>query len=56
MMSNFDFLFPHPCSERVPDVPIEVMYPKEADLGLWGGEGIVKGYVKPRKYFQAGWP
>lgn len=42
--------------ERVPDVPIEVMYPKEADLGLWGGEGIVKGYVKPRKYFQAGWP
>ncbi|XP_027204270.1 mitochondrial ribosomal protein L28 [Dermatophagoides pteronyssinus] len=41
---------------RVPDVPISVTYPKEADAGLWGGEGIVKGYVKPRKYFQAGWP
>lgn len=40
----------------VPDMPIEVQYPKEADLGLWGGEGIVKGYIKPRKYFQAGWP
>ncbi|KAF7492414.1 hypothetical protein SSS_10079 [Sarcoptes scabiei] len=41
---------------RIPDVPIPVLYPKEADEGLWGGEGIVKGYVKPRKYFQAGWP
>ena len=40
----------------VPDMPIEVQYPKEADLGLWGGEGIVKGYnIKPRKYFQSGW-
>ncbi len=57
MKYNLDSFFPtHPCRERVPDVPIEVMYPKEADLGLWGGEGIVKGYVKPRKYFQAGWP
>ncbi|XP_017490876.1 PREDICTED: 39S ribosomal protein L28, mitochondrial-like, partial [Rhagoletis zephyria] len=42
--------------ERVPEVPIEVMYSKEADLGLLGGEGIVKGYVNSRKYFQADWP
>jgi len=40
----------------VADVPIEVLYPKEADSGIWGGEGIIKGYVKPRKYFQQGWP
>lgn len=40
----------------IPDVPIPVIYPKEADSGIWGGEGIVKGYVKPRKYFQAGKP
>ncbi|CAG2102226.1 unnamed protein product [Medioppia subpectinata] len=40
--------------ERVADTPIPVIYPPEADVGIWGGEGIVKGYVKPRKYFEAG--
>jgi len=40
----------------VADVPIEVLYPKEADSGIWGGEGIIKGYIKPRKYFQQGLP
>uniref|UniRef100_A0A0N4ZPW4 Large ribosomal subunit protein bL28m n=1 Tax=Parastrongyloides trichosuri TaxID=131310 RepID=A0A0N4ZPW4_PARTI len=25
-------------------VPIEPIYPPEADQGLWGGEGVVKGY------------
>lgn len=40
----------------IPDVPIPVIYPKEADIGIWGGEGIIKGYIKPRKYFQAGKP
>ncbi|XP_067939011.1 large ribosomal subunit protein bL28m-like [Watersipora subatra] len=29
--------------------PIPVIYPAEADLGLWGGEGIVKGFVKRRE-------
>ncbi|XP_054160151.1 39S ribosomal protein L28, mitochondrial-like [Oppia nitens] len=42
--------------ERVADVPIPVIYPPEADTGIWGGEGVVKGYVKPRKYFQQGDP
>jgi len=28
--------------------PIPVIYPKEADEGLWGGEGMVKGYVQRR--------
>jgi len=42
--------------ERVADTPIPVLYPPEADVGIWGGEGVVKGYIKPRKYFQAGQP
>ncbi|KFD52570.1 hypothetical protein M514_06604 [Trichuris suis] len=33
--------------------PVLVLYPPEADKGLWGGEGVVKGYrlmdVRPRK-------
>lgn len=28
--------------------PIAVIYPPEAHLGLWGGEGIVKGFVQRR--------
>jgi hypothetical protein len=28
-------------------VPI---YPPEADLGLWGGEGVVKGYIVSQPY------
>jgi large subunit ribosomal protein L28 len=34
--------------ERVPDRPVEVVYPEEANKGLWGGEGIVKGFVRYR--------
>lgn len=31
------------------DIPIEAVYPREADYGLWGGEGIVKGYFRKEK-------
>lgn len=37
-------------SERVNDPPIDVVYPKEADEGIWGGEGVVKGFVKERNF------
>ncbi|XP_006050004.2 39S ribosomal protein L28, mitochondrial isoform X2 [Bubalus bubalis] len=30
--------------ERVEDVPIPVHYPPESQLGLWGGEGWLKGH------------
>lgn len=29
------------------DTPIDVLYPTQAKLGLWGGEGIVPGYIRP---------
>ena len=29
------------------DIPIVVLYPEQAKLGLWGGEGIVPGYKRP---------
>ncbi|KAH9490939.1 39S ribosomal protein L28, mitochondrial [Bulinus truncatus] len=34
--------------ERIPVVnaPIPVVFPKECNLGLWGGEGIIFGYYK----------
>jgi len=31
---------------RVQNVPIPVLFPKEADAGLWGGEGIIAGFKK----------
>jgi large subunit ribosomal protein L28 len=31
---------------RVQNVPIPVVYPREANEGLWGGEGIVAGFRK----------
>jgi len=31
---------------RVQNVPIPVVFPREADQGLWGGEGIVAGFRK----------
>ncbi|UYV66722.1 MRPL28 [Cordylochernes scorpioides] len=37
----------------IENVPIPVIYPKESNEGLWGGEGIVKGYrnlFKTRKH------
>jgi hypothetical protein len=33
------------------DTPIEVLYPTQAKLGLWGGEGVIPGYRRP---FQTG--
>lgn len=31
---------------RTQDVPIPTIFPKEADMGLWGGEGFVAGFKK----------
>jgi len=31
---------------RVQDTPIPITFPREADLGLWGGEGIIAGFKK----------
>lgn len=31
---------------KVQNIPVEVTFPKEADLGLWGGEGYIVGYQK----------
>lgn len=34
----------------IQDVPLRVTYPKEQDDGIWGGEGVVKGFTKlPQK-------
>lgn len=33
----------------VVDAPIPVIYPPESHKGLWGGEGIVKGYRMAKK-------
>ncbi|KRZ50598.1 39S ribosomal protein L28, mitochondrial, partial [Trichinella nativa] len=39
--------------EELENFPLAVIYPPEADLGLWGGEGVVKGYklsnIPPRR-------
>ncbi|XP_039280635.1 39S ribosomal protein L28, mitochondrial-like [Nilaparvata lugens] len=34
----------------VQNIPILPVFPRESNQGLWGGEGVVKGYVKPGKY------
>ena len=33
---------------RVENVPIPVVYPRQADEGLWGGEGLVEGLRKKK--------
>ena len=30
--------------------PIVGIKPAEADMGLWGGEGVVKGWIESRPY------
>ena len=37
--------------ERVDDTPVIVKYPVESDEGLWGGEGLVRGFFKRRDYY-----
>jgi len=37
--------------ERVPDTPVNVVYPEEADKQIWGGEGVVKGFFKYRTFY-----
>lgn len=49
LMSLFDLRYTFFFSERLPDVPIKVEYPREAKEGLWAGEGIVKGFMHPRR-------
>ncbi|XP_077292581.1 mitochondrial ribosomal protein L28 [Arctopsyche grandis] len=34
----------------IQNVPIPIKYPKEADWGLWGGEGVIKGFQKRHEY------
>ncbi|XP_033111433.1 39S ribosomal protein L28, mitochondrial-like [Anneissia japonica] len=34
---------------RVNNVPVPVHYPKASQMGLWAGEGIVRGYAKAHK-------
>ncbi|KAL7673621.1 hypothetical protein ACOME3_008474 [Neoechinorhynchus agilis] len=44
--SPFKYIVNHETGIRrkVPTLPIPIMYPVEADKGLWGGEGVVAGY------------
>ncbi|KAK2188115.1 hypothetical protein NP493_141g03016 [Ridgeia piscesae] len=35
----------------VQNVPIPVYYPPEAEEGLWGGVGIIKGFTKRKNWF-----
>lgn len=34
----------HGIWKLVKNIPIPIMYPHQADMGLWGGEGIIAGY------------
>ncbi|XP_071950430.1 large ribosomal subunit protein bL28m-like isoform X2 [Antedon mediterranea] len=34
---------------RVNNVPVNVVYPRLSQVGLWGGEGVIKGYAKAHK-------
>ena len=29
------------------DTPIMILYPAQSKLGIWGGEGVVPGYIRP---------
>ncbi|CAL1534501.1 unnamed protein product [Lymnaea stagnalis] len=45
--------------ERIPvvNLPVPIVFPKECNLGLWGGEGIIFGYYKkdiPKKRLKLG--
>ncbi|XP_044592198.1 39S ribosomal protein L28, mitochondrial [Cotesia glomerata] len=31
---------------RVQNIPLRLMYPKELDKGIWGGEAVVQGFLK----------
>lgn len=35
--------------KRIQDVPIPVLFPPESHEGIWGGEGVVKGFQKRNK-------
>jgi len=36
----------HGTPKRIQNIPIPITFPKEADYGLWGGEGIISGFKK----------
>lgn len=36
--------------KRIQNIPIPIIYPKNADDGIWGGEGIIKGFRKKHRY------
>lgn len=33
--------------KMIRDTPIVILYPKQAKMGLWGGEGVIPGYKRP---------
>ena len=35
----------------VNDTPLNILRPEEADKGIWGGEGVVKGFYKYRTFY-----
>lgn len=39
-------------SKRVQDCPIPLKFPPESNLGIWGGEGVVKGFQKRNRLKQ----
>lgn len=36
--------------KRVVNVPFPLLFPKEVDEGLWGGEGVIKGFQVRKRY------
>lgn len=39
----------HGVKVKTQSVPIQVLYPTQSKLGLWGGEGIIAGMKKPKQ-------
>lgn len=42
--------------EHVVNLPIRVSYVKEQDLGIWGGEWVIKGYRRPSTPYEVNVP
>lgn len=40
----------HGLPERTENIPLPVIFPKDADVGLWGGEGFVAGMRIKKRY------
>lgn len=44
---NYYFLFDR---VRVENRDIPVKFPEEADEGIWGGEGVIQGFIREKKW------